>query len=84
MIFSTIRRSFGSAASVKLAVGHNVPKQMYFMSHNSTVGPSSLKKEVCNLPDYDPDSEVLIKIESTAVNRADLLQVRFLNFFIFL
>lgn len=48
------------------------------MSHNPTIGPSSLKKETCNLPDYDADTEVLIKIEATAVNRADLLQVRFL------
>jgi NADPH:quinone reductase-like Zn-dependent oxidoreductase len=48
------------------------------MSHNPTIGPSSLKKELCNLPEYDPEFEVLIKIEATAVNRADLLQVRFL------
>ena len=77
MISKTLRRSFSSAFP-KIAVGHNVPKQMYFMSHNPTIGPSSLKKETCNLPEYDNETEVLIKIEATAVNRADLLQVRFI------
>jgi len=80
MIHKFLRRSFGSA-SPKIAVGHTVPKQMYFMSHNPTIGPSSLKKETCNLPDYDHNTEVLIKIEATAVNRADLLQVRFLYYY---
>ena len=79
MLSKLVSRSFSSTAA-KLAVGHSCPKQMYFMSHNSAIGPSSLKKEVCNLPEYDPETEVLIKIEATAVNRADLLQVRFLFF----
>lgn len=28
----------------------------------------------CDVPQYNPESEVLIKIEATAVNRGDLLQ----------
>ena len=48
---------------------------MKYMSHESTVGPESLTVAECDVPKYDKEKEVLIKVESTAVNRADLLQV---------
>ena len=65
-------RFFTSAP--KLQVGHTCPKKMKFMAHDSTVGPQSLHVQECDIPEYNPDKEVLIKIEATAVNRGDLLQ----------
>ena len=44
------------------------------MSHDPSIGPSSLIVQECNVPSYEPLSEVLIKVEATSVNRADLLQ----------
>ena len=48
---------------------------MKFMVHDPAVGPESLTVEEGDTPQYDHDKEVLIKIEATAANRADLLQV---------
>jgi NADPH:quinone reductase-like Zn-dependent oxidoreductase len=28
----------------------------------------------CDVPQYDPETEVLVRVEATAANRADLLQ----------
>ena len=47
---------------------------MKYMAHDPSVGPKSLSVKSCELPEYDKESEVLIKIEATACNRADLLQ----------
>ena len=43
------------------------------MAYDTTVGPQSLHVQECDVPEYDPEREVLIKIEATAVNRGDLL-----------
>lgn len=46
------------------------------MSYNPIEGHLSLKVSECDTPFYDKDYEVLIKVEATAVNRADLLQTQ--------
>jgi tumor protein p53-inducible protein 3 len=51
-----------------------VPARMKYMSYNPIEGHLSLKVSECDTPFYDKDYEVLIKVEATAVNRADLLQ----------
>lgn len=53
---------------------------MKYMAHDTSVGAGSLTVDECDTPDYNKDQEVLIKVESTAVNRADLLQVSKLSF----
>ena len=58
-----------------LQVGHNVPSIMKYMAHDPAAGPESLTVHECESPQYNRDTEVLIKIEATAANRADLLQV---------
>ena len=67
-------------SSSTLEVGHNVPSRMKYMAHDPVVGPKSLTVEEGDTPDYNKDTEVLIKVESSAVNRADLLQVSYLLF----
>ena len=74
------KRNFG--AQVKrspssLEVGHNVPERMKYMAHDPNVGPSSLAIQEGETPTYNKDTEVLIKVEASAVNRADLLQVSY-------
>ena len=49
---------------------------MKYMAHDPTIGPESLTVQEGDTPQYNSDKEVLIKIEATAANRADLLQVR--------
>lgn len=44
------------------------------MAYNPDVGHSSLHVEECDVPKYDKETEVLVKVEATAANRADLLQ----------
>ena len=61
-------------SAAKLRVGHNIPKTMKYMRHDPNIGPESLSVAVGDVPEYDPEKEVLIKVEATAVNRADLLQ----------
>ena len=71
-------RSFSAHAKTSqsnLQVGHNVPAVMKYMAHDSAAGPESLTVQECETPQYDKDKEVLIKVEATAANRADLLQV---------
>ena len=50
---------------------------MKFIDYDPKVGHKSLFVNECDTPKIDPDEEVLIKVEATAVNRADLLQVSF-------
>jgi len=55
---------------------------MRYISHDESIGFSSLKCLETETPKNDPDTEVLIKIEATGVNRADLNQVSyFFNLF---
>ena len=61
-------------SAAKLRVGHNIPKTMKFMRHDPSIGPESLSVAVGDVPEYNREKEVLIKVEATAVNRADLLQ----------
>ena len=46
------------------------------MNHDTNIGFSSLTVAECDVPLFNPDKETLIKVEATAVNRADLLQVQ--------
>lgn len=46
---------------------------MKFMDFDPKEGHASLFISECETPDYDKNSEVLISVEATAVNRADLL-----------
>ena len=57
-----------------LAVGDKLPKQMKYIAHENKMGPESITVETCDVPEYDVEQEVLIKVEATAANRADLLQ----------
>jgi len=47
---------------------------MRFINHDEKQGPTSLHIEECEVPSYNPEVERLIRVEATAVNRADLLQ----------
>jgi NADPH:quinone reductase-like Zn-dependent oxidoreductase len=46
---------------------------MKYVSHEDRLGPDSITIKSCSVPEYDPTNEVLIKVEATAANRADLL-----------
>ena len=46
---------------------------MKFMQHGQNIGHQSLSVAECDVPLYDPEKEVLIKVEAAAVNKADLL-----------
>jgi len=63
-------RRFGT----HIKVGSKVQPFMKFMDFDPKIGPSSVEPSECETPSYDKQSEVLIKVEATAVNRADLLQ----------
>lgn len=65
--------------SAKVRVGEKVPPRMKFVDYDSAAGHKSLFVNERDTPEYNPEEEVLIKVEATAVNRADLLQVSFLN-----
>jgi tumor protein p53-inducible protein 3 len=47
---------------------------MKFIDYINKGGYESLFPSECEVPKYDKNTEVLIKIEATAVNRADLMQ----------
>lgn len=53
---------------------NRVPARMKYMAYDPVVGHNSLHIEECDVPEYDRNNEVLVKVEATAVNRADLLQ----------
>jgi tumor protein p53-inducible protein 3 len=55
-------------------VGQQVPAMMKFIDYDSKIGHASLHVAECKTPDYNKETEVLIKMEATAINRADLLQ----------
>ena len=62
--------------SAKVEVGHACPKTMKYMQHDLVKeGNPSLFVATRDTPSYNPEKERLIKVEATAVNRADLLQV---------
>jgi NADPH:quinone reductase-like Zn-dependent oxidoreductase len=46
---------------------------MKFIGHEPKQGPEGITVKEGPIPIYDKDSEVLIKIEAVAANRADLL-----------
>jgi NADPH:quinone reductase-like Zn-dependent oxidoreductase len=49
---------------------------MKYIKHDIKIGPQSLEVDETSVPSYNPEKERLIKVEASAVNRADLLQVR--------
>ena len=49
---------------------------MRYIAHEPKGGPESLSVKTCDVPTYDTEKELLIKVEATSANRADLLQTR--------
>ena len=48
---------------------------MKYLAHDEAIGVSSINVQECDVPSYNKNKERLIKVESSACNRADLLQV---------
>ena len=49
---------------------------MRFIGHENKLGPEGISVKEGPIPIYDKETEVLIKVEAVAANRADLLQTR--------
>lgn len=51
-----------------------IPLKMKCMDCDQAIGPSTMAVTEVDTPAYDSSTEVLIKIEATGCNRAELLQ----------
>ena len=68
-----LTRSVKSARNGVRAFSAVVPKRMKYVAHDESIGASSLTVKECDTPSYNPKTERLVKVEASAVNRADLL-----------